>query len=309
MGSRRRQSAPDSLELLLDTICNTFGGVLFMAILIAVLIRTSGKLVQTSQSPTSQARRSAADLFKARSELTRALAEQDALIAATHAQRDIVKQFATPEVKQELQNRNDRDARKQVLQRQYAQAVEQLGDTEARIEAAEQDLATLAAKTKEAAIELASAQTELQEEIQARTQSSKLPRLRPSTKDEIPLVLRFGRLYVWHEYDARGNRVGVNRKDMAIVGDPTEDELEVAPKPFAGLPIVAGDQIQRSVTTRLSQFHPERAYLAIVVYPDSFDDFSLLKRICVEAGYEYRLMPVVPGETVTDHGGRGGMVQ
>jgi hypothetical protein len=309
VGSRRRPSAPDSLELLLDTICNTFGGVLFMAILIAVLIRTSGKLVQTSPSPTSQPKRSAADLLKARSELTRALAEQDALIAATRAQRDIVKKFASPEVKRELQNRNDRDARKQALQQKFAEAVEQLGDTEARIEEAEQDLATLAAKTKDAAIELAAAQKELQEEIESRTQASKLPRLRPSTKEEIPLVLRFGRLYVWHEYDARGNRVGINRQDMAVVGDPAAEELELVPKPFAGLPIVAGDQIQRLVTARLSQFLPESAYLAIVVYPDSFDDFQLLKKICVEAGYEYRLMPVIPGETITDHGGRGGMVQ
>ena len=37
---RRRRPAEnpaDSLELLLDTICNTFGGVLFIALLVALL--------------------------------------------------------------------------------------------------------------------------------------------------------------------------------------------------------------------------------------------------------------------------------
>lgn len=34
MGRRRRGSA-SSLDLLLDTICNTFGGVVFMAILVS----------------------------------------------------------------------------------------------------------------------------------------------------------------------------------------------------------------------------------------------------------------------------------
>ena len=55
--------------------------------------------------------------------------------------------------------------------------------------------------------------------------------------------------------------------------------------------------------------HGFGAYFAIVVYSDSFDDLQLLKKICVEAGYEYRLMPVIPGETINDHGGRGGLVQ
>src|SRR4051812_32206585 len=37
--SRRRREQPDSLELLLDTMCNTFGGIIMIALLIALLSR------------------------------------------------------------------------------------------------------------------------------------------------------------------------------------------------------------------------------------------------------------------------------
>jgi TolA-binding protein len=35
---RRRQEEDSSLELLLDTMCNTFGGVMFIAISLAVML-------------------------------------------------------------------------------------------------------------------------------------------------------------------------------------------------------------------------------------------------------------------------------
>ena len=41
--SRRSAAKQDSLELLLDTICNTFGGVLFIAILVVQKVNTVGR--------------------------------------------------------------------------------------------------------------------------------------------------------------------------------------------------------------------------------------------------------------------------
>ncbi len=42
---RRRQNIElqDSTELLLDTICNTFGGILFISLLVVILVNTSGE--------------------------------------------------------------------------------------------------------------------------------------------------------------------------------------------------------------------------------------------------------------------------
>src|SRR5687767_9075560 len=47
--SRRRQQQPDSLELLLDTMCNTFGGIILIALLIALLSRDASSETAAAQ--------------------------------------------------------------------------------------------------------------------------------------------------------------------------------------------------------------------------------------------------------------------
>ena len=45
----KRRGPPDSsLELLLDTICNTFGGVLFSSILVCIILRNTGQFEYSS---------------------------------------------------------------------------------------------------------------------------------------------------------------------------------------------------------------------------------------------------------------------
>src|SRR4051812_43846695 len=55
--SRRRTgpTADSSLELLLDTICNTFGGVLFISLLVVILLNHTGQAFQRkAPSPAAQ---------------------------------------------------------------------------------------------------------------------------------------------------------------------------------------------------------------------------------------------------------------
>ena len=43
----------------------------------------------------------------------------------------------------------------------------------------------------------------------------------------------------------------------------------------------------------------------MVIFEDSFDVFQLIKAAIVQNGYEYRPIPLKPGESVVDSGGRG----
>lgn len=61
-----RTSQPtDSLELLLDAICNTFGAILFIALLVVILLQQAGRTPQTDTSPE----RSPAELARLEHEL------------------------------------------------------------------------------------------------------------------------------------------------------------------------------------------------------------------------------------------------
>jgi hypothetical protein len=89
---RARMDPPDSLEMLLDTMCNTFGGIILIALLIALFARDS-------QSPTapSSSHRESSEMFRERIEqaeadLARAVALEQELEArvTTPAQADLL---------------------------------------------------------------------------------------------------------------------------------------------------------------------------------------------------------------------------
>ena len=47
MSRRKQQNDNGSLELLLDTICNTFGGILFISLLVVILLNTTSEKIET----------------------------------------------------------------------------------------------------------------------------------------------------------------------------------------------------------------------------------------------------------------------
>lgn len=305
--ARRRSSQPDSLELLLDTICNMFGGVLFLAILIAVLIRTTEQTKQESDRPPVEVV-SASELHDLERELTELLQERDAKAAAMQKQRELMRQFVDPKAAEILKSIAELESEQNRLETDSAKAARTLAEQREKVESLAAALVSLDKNLTAAELELVSTQKALQDEIDSRTRTASLPNLRASTKQEVGLILRFGRLYSWHTYDRLGLRQGVNLEDMAVVSE--EDVVvEVAPMPFAGAPVTNPGDKTAAVWQKLKPFDPHRHYIAVIVYDDSFAEFANLKQMLIERGFEYRLMPTVPGETIFDHGGDGGLVQ
>ena len=82
----------------------------------------------------------------------------------------------------------------------------------------------------EALARRAQAQTELERERQARAEEVRMPVVRSSPKQEIGLILCYGRLYVWHKYGTGNERLGLNTDDFVVVSEET-DGLVTRPKP------------------------------------------------------------------------------
>lgn len=88
MGRRRKNSPSSSLELLLDTMCNTFGGVMFIAISLTVI--ASMMTPQASTESQSQAVKNAAEL---RTEIASLQDTLEALKMRRSAKEDILRRF------------------------------------------------------------------------------------------------------------------------------------------------------------------------------------------------------------------------
>ncbi|WP_010585445.1 hypothetical protein [Schlesneria paludicola] len=297
--ARRHASKQDSLELLLDTICNTFGGVLFIAILVVLLLQ------QTGASPVSttpdQIPVSADEFAKTTERFESAVEELARRRLNRDAQNLLVQDFAPESHRQLLVTRAELTARQDALQRDVDQQL--IANTEAVIdvETLEQETKTIEAKLAESQERLAAAEAKLAAEQQSRVHETKMPVMHAAkNKIEIALILNYGRLYVWHKYDGL-ERTGLNLDDFVVVGAEF-DWLVTQPNPLAGIPLDDSKLSKEAVRRALKPFPPGRCTLCFVVRPDSFEEFRYARDRAIEMGFEYRIFPTREGDPISDSG-------
>lgn len=303
---RRRSSAvSESLDLLLDTLCNTFGGVLFIALLVVLMLRPGGRMLGddgahdlTADDLQTMARE--LDVIRAEvGTLRTTLASQDALIARSIPDpRDT----AQDELDQLLETVRQAEAEADQMLAEMARVRAETRTNEARLASLEADLAERRGLRDDAQSQL--------EEARRANQTTVSPgsgELKSTRKRNVGLILRHDRVYVWHRYDRAGNRLGLNTEEFLIV-EETAEGLVTLPKRSAGIPIQA-ESAAAQIRGRLAPFPPARFFLDIVLHPDSFDTFQDFKRTILERGYEYSLILKGDFHSVYDQGGTDGRVQ
>jgi hypothetical protein len=292
--SRRTVSADSSLELLLDTICNTFGGVLFIAILVSVLLRMTVKVVD-SDSQTESSSHEALELSRQKESL---LAEVNGLEQARLQQLDTRSRFARPETADLfadlIRYRAERDRLADERARGKSE-VTAIRDATEKMNTAAQAASRSIEEARKIAIQ---SDQELSSELKSRTQTASLPKVRVSFKQEVGIFVRYGRMYFSRKYDRSGERLGPNFDDFIYLKDDLL-QLTLTPKPYAGTSITSTDA-SAAIASQLTRFDTNRKYLAVIVWDDSFDEFQRLKKIIIDQGFEYRLIPNREGESVIE---------
>jgi hypothetical protein len=319
MNARRRRADDSSLELLLDTITNTFGGILFIAILLSLLLNSSSRTAFEAASQSSPM--PAVEQAELESRVADLQQDADSLQlrlgaapqpADSQADDSMLGQLAAAAnaVERAVAERAEAVHNTVESQRQASTATEQF-------EALEQDRKSIQERLAEAEHRLAAAREEAARLAKAALQIDRppgsteieqtvgLPKLRESNKSEVALYVRFDRIFMMHLW-RNGERLGPNTEQFVIVPLPAGDGVgQVArPKPAAGMSVNA-TSIADDLRRLLQSFPPDRFVVSMVVFEDSFDVFQLIKAAIVRDGYEYRPIPVRPGESVVDAGGRG----
>lgn len=302
--SRRRAVKQDSLELLLDTICNTFGGVLFIAIMVVMLLAQSG------HGPEGVVPAPAPEELEAQS---RELAELSAEVLRKQeiqaSQAALVKSLAPDAIRELIERRKallaelvKQQAAVDAQQAQNATVVASVARTQAEIDKLLADLKAAQRQETEARTLLASEQA-------GRTKDVRLPRQhRADDKRELAVILRYGRLYLWHDYDLQMGRTGLNLRDFVIISD-AGDHLVTRPKPTAGIPLDDTPECRAAIDKLLRRFDPRRFALGTIVRPDSYAAFQYFRSRALALGFEYRLLPTDSDSPISDRGGSGGLVQ
>lgn len=289
---RRRRGPGSSLDLLLDTICNTFGGVVFIAILVIVLLQMTGSTqldvppgeAEQKELIALEARRD--DVESRLKSLRETAAQQEAILTQITDPND---EALAADLKELRTRRDDLAADRRKSLGEISQAQISTNEAAAKLASLENDLRDVPMKV--AALEVA-----LKEELAKRTETARLPVQRDTEKREIPALFKAGRVHFVYIVNSDGSVI-FNSSECRSGNAPGAQEVESLPG--TGVAIDESDQSRADLDARLRSLDSETDYLAVFVWPDSFAQFRLLKDQLVSGGFEYRLVPMtVDGKVV-----------
>lgn len=296
---RKVSNHDDGLDLLLDAICNTFGGIVFIALLVVLLLGNSSAIKtspnEDSQSPSDillQQERLTYQLDDAREELEelqRLAVQQQEMLMKNVSAEDIVEEHKrlTVEIN--------------TLENQWYDQVEINARTHAETQQEKHSIAELDTKLEQLESEISELLATLTEVRAKREYKIALPQMTtPDWKPSIGLVLRYGRLYLWNYIPDTGRR-GLNTSHFFVI-DETASQYETHARPTAGIPLHPTTECGDRIAKLLRKLPPSLFDVTCVVREDSFNEFKTAREHLKRLGYRYSLL--AGDGSVADRGGR-----
>lgn len=278
----------DSLDLLLDTLCNVFGGIILIACLLAMLSRPK---MAATQADTSHPE--AGILAEKRIEMAQAeLDGLQKLRAQLQSENDpsllpLITELAglkkTAEKLRQEKARQDEIASVKAKQlardtsSEIARLREQEQEVERKLASANKD--TEAARQAQQALEkrLADLQLELESVSALKIEKLRFPRERAINKNASPIIVQYGQ--VFPVFDGAGKPMPMVRQVPAADGSFTA---------FANQGQGFNPNLQaRQLRELLKQLGSGNRYLTLYVYPDSYATLRELKKLIYETGVDY----------------------
>jgi hypothetical protein len=292
---RRRSEIPSSLELLLDTMCNTFGGIVFMAILLAVLLPRT--LVTTQADPRTQ---------EARIEIQRndLESENQALRAKLNELGKLSDTYAR---KLKAREADPRSREQSELAKTLA-TITAITAQRDRLAAELQEQGTLAAAQAQQTVNVRRAVAELEAQVAAlktrmdaatriEQRQFRLPQMRPTSKTPLFLVVKRGKLFQVTKAGGGSPPSDFDGRFVEWRSDGTNAwRFEV--KSAAGLDLSNARTCFRNLEPFSSQELRREYYLEFWVYNDSFPEFIRLKEQVCRRGISYNWSPQEEGDPI-----------
>lgn len=283
--SRSRNNAPDesSLETLLDTVCNTLGVVVFIAMLLVVQINDARPAAD--EKPASE--NASAELIKQKQQLEETRLKIEQLQAAEAQQKRVTAKFANVESQQLATHlrQQTRDQTRQVQEKQ--QLMSSIATAQQAANQAAEQLTQQSQTLEQLRRQVAAIEQDLKNEIQNRSRTAKFPEGRESTRENFSFLLKGGMLYRVHiavPYKT------FNSQEVQKVRSGTDEYLE--PNIGSGLRINVQTPNITEIVKRLNGYSKNDHVLRVFFWPDSFAEFQVLRDALVQESFHYSPEPV-----------------
>lgn len=283
----RRQRPNDSLDMLLDTMCNTFGGIILLAVLVTLLTSRErhGSAATASDTHEMLQRR----LALAQTNLQQALQLQSSLqtkandgrwktqvsLLATRQQiQDEIKtirELATQNAKElDASASSDPAERMKALNSQLAAAQTQKTEAQNSLAASKENVKRLNTR-------LAGLDKQASDLFKESQRQLRLPKEHETSKRVIYVIARHGRIFTCRNAD-------LSRNETDIEWTSTLTSEIAQPIAGKGIDPAANAVGLKAYFRNLSE---NSVYVAFCVFDDSFPAFIRAKQVATESGLTY----------------------
>lgn len=284
MRRRKRSQTDDSFDLFLDTITNTFGGVLLITLLIVLLIKdnTLSSENQFQSAPED-------DSLVVESEIEALLAQKNSLAANLQIQQTLIQNFENKDTALLSQQLADQLSEINQLEQAAAKLSMQSKAIAKSNQGLEADQQTLEQNLAEKTAEYEKLSKQLQSEIAARTKTMPLPKEARTSKREVPILVVNNQIHILNS-----NRSGTGfspntghfQNTSAGQADFVFAGYTLKAIPGKGIPAGSEEWVKE-----MEQYSSDRSFFTFVVRSNSFDSFAKIRDTCVNQGFEYRILP------------------
>lgn len=285
------------MELLLDTMCNTFGGIVLIAILVALLSQTAGPKTpdqhitkETSEMLVRKIRSAQSDLDEAMrgivpndSRSTKVLSE---LILKKHKLAELLS--AQEEILAINQNLTQIEAKKSTmdLSHEFKRIKSQLALMNQECERIENSIKTMTENSDRLTKRSSAIAAQIQDHRAKRVAKLRFPKEHHKTKQILNVILRYSRAYPF--------MTGPDENNSDILWSDRGTYMLAEPNRSAGLSI---DTRNSDMLRTFQRFRTDVYQIAIHVYPDSLDEFRQFRDLVVQMGFDYGWDPMNPDIT------------
>lgn len=281
---RRHSGGFSSLGLLLDTMCNAFGGVIFIAMLVAVLSQYA-----TVRPPDDEAESSVEELEDRKESLASTIEN----IETEQEVTDIVADVGREELERLKELTERRDELKREVQEREQKATE-LGErnesVNKKIKSMKERAETLERQAEDEKKKLEELRETVADLEDAETRELTTRTMRETDKVSFWIILKSGRMYVLYRWSGYGN-LSLNEEDLGIL---EKDEKTICdPKSGKGTSVRKDDWSgSRDVEMIVDNIPRNTVSLQFAVYPDSYGEFIKVREFFREKGYAWNWAPV-----------------
>ncbi|MGI6402021.1 MAG: hypothetical protein ACOX0A_07925 [Thermoguttaceae bacterium] len=295
----RQGASQDSLELFLDTICNMFGGFVFIMLFVVVSMRqTTDKVYEEA---IAEERASAVELQELEAELENLQNQWREVSDRVEQARSIVEALESHEVVQFHNETLDvLDELREVSESNAAKSQE-IAALERRGLELGVELKTALAELDEATRRLEAAEYDAASSRRLATRRTSPPQMRSEFgyRRQVGVILKYGRLYVWHKYN--GAYETLNTDDFHVV-EEKGTSARTEPLPWRGVDLNAPGVMRRLEAT-FAPFNPKSETIVIIVASDSYEEYGIVRDFLKDR--LFRICPMIgpEGVPVYDRGG------